>query len=55
MICVMYMSGTKAGQKASDPLEWQLQMVISHHVGRLKEQQVLLTSGSSLQPQVFVF
>jgi hypothetical protein len=36
-------------------LELELQMVISHYVGPLKEEQVLLTSGSSIQSQLFGF
>jgi hypothetical protein len=47
------------GEKVSGPLEPQLQVVVSYHVGTwnqnlgpLQEQQVLSTTEPSLQPQL---
>jgi hypothetical protein len=47
-------------KRASDPLELQLQMAVSHQVGdlnldSLKEQPFLLTTELFLQPQDLVF
>jgi hypothetical protein len=60
----LYMTGTWGNQKkASDPLELESQVVVTHrvHAGNciwiffLKEKQVFSTTEPSLQPWAFLF
>jgi hypothetical protein len=50
-ICIPYVYVTHWGQmRVSDPLELELQTVVSFHMGPLEEQPVILTAEPSLQP-----
>lgn len=49
----MFVPGAQGYQKASDPLDLELWMVMSHRGNAGKEQQLLLTTEPYFQAQLF--
>jgi hypothetical protein len=60
-LCVCLCRNFRDAKRVVDPLEQQLQAVVSHHVnlelnfGPLEEQSGLLTAEPSLQPQYIFY
>lgn len=51
-VCVLCVCSVSGGQKELEPLELDLPMVVSHHVGAESQTQVLWQSSLYFEPSI---